>query len=36
LNLDHAFVVAPVPRGYPLAEGVEVVPVQALPSLLAM
>jgi predicted AAA+ superfamily ATPase len=36
LNLDQAFVVAPVPRGYPLAEGVEVVPVQALPSLLAM
>ena len=35
LNVDHAFVVAPVERGYPLAEGVEVVPVQALPGLLS-
>lgn len=35
LNVDHAFVVAPVERGYPLAEGVEVVPLQALPELLS-
>ncbi len=34
LKPDQAFVVAPVERGYPLAEGVEVVPVQALPKLL--
>ena len=32
---DHAYVVAPVQHRYPLAEGVEVVPVQALPGLLA-
>ena len=30
LQIDRAYVVAPVPRRYPLAEGVEVVPVGAV------
>jgi hypothetical protein len=36
LQPDGAFVVAPVQRSYPLAQDVEVVPVQALPKLLAV
>ncbi len=35
LQLDRAYVVAPVPRRYPLAEGVEVIPVAELATLLA-
>jgi predicted AAA+ superfamily ATPase len=35
LQPDAAYVVAPVPRSYPLAKGVEVVPVQSLPDILA-
>lgn len=31
VNLDGAYVVAPVRQPYPLAQGVEVIPVQALP-----
>lgn len=34
LQIDRAFVVAPVPRRYPLAQGVEVIPPTALASLL--
>ncbi len=34
LQLDRAMVVAPVRRAYPLAEGVEVVPVQAMSGML--
>jgi predicted AAA+ superfamily ATPase len=34
LDLEHAYVVAPVRNSYPLADGVDVVPVQALPKLL--
>jgi hypothetical protein len=34
LRLDKACVIAPVQRRYPLAEGVEVVPVSAVPELL--
>ncbi len=34
LQISRAFVVAPVPRRYPLAEGVEVLPVQELATLL--
>ena len=34
LQLDRAYVVAPVPRRYPLAEGVEVIPVAELATLL--
>ncbi len=33
LQIDRAYVVAPVVRGYPLAEGVEVVPVGAIRGL---
>lgn len=35
LKLDGVYVVAPIERSYPIAESVEVVPVQALPGLLA-
>ena len=35
LKPSRAFVIAPVSRRYPLAEGVEVLPVHALGSLLA-
>jgi predicted AAA+ superfamily ATPase len=35
LNLDRAYIVAPVRERYPLAEGVEVVPVTMLEKLLA-
>jgi len=35
LDLEHAYVVAPVRDGYPLAEGVDVVPVPMLQELLA-
>ncbi len=34
LQISRAFVVAPVPRRYPLAEGVEVLPVQELATLM--
>lgn len=34
LQIDRAFVVAPVPRRYPLAEGVEVLPLAELTALL--
>ena len=33
LQIDRAYVVAPVARGYPLAEGVEVLPVEAIRGL---
>lgn len=35
LQIDRAYVVAPVLRRYPLAEGVEVIPVGAVPTVLA-
>jgi hypothetical protein len=35
LDLEHAYVVAPVRESYPLADGVDVVPVQILEELLA-
>lgn len=35
LGIERAAVVAPVPRGYPLAEGVEVLPLAELPHWLA-
>ncbi len=34
LQIDRAYVVAPVPRRYPLAEGVEVIPLAELATLL--
>jgi uncharacterized protein len=34
LALDHAYVLAPVPRRYPLAEGVEVLPVEVVGGVL--
>ena len=35
LQIDRAYVIAPVPRRYPLAEGVEVIPVTVLSEVLA-
>jgi len=34
LQIERAYVVAPVPRRYPLAEGVEVIPVGMVPAIL--
>lgn len=34
LEIEHAFIVAPVERGYPIADGVEVVPASRLDALL--
>lgn len=36
LHIDQAYVVAPVPRRYPLARGVEVLPVQAISSVFSV
>jgi len=35
LQIDRAYVIAPVLHQYPLAEGVEVIPVGAVPTVLA-
>lgn len=35
LQLDHAYVVAPVQRRFPLRKGVDVIPVADVPAVLA-